>query len=859
MRSMPTHKDPKEPDQASAAFFAGYKPAAEVWDELCSSESGFRDHWKQFLQSADRLGRFEIARRWQQARRLVNENGIAFGAYGDSLNAARPWEFDALPLLIAREEWEHLSRGLQQRAQLLELTLQDLYGPQKLLREKILPPEIVYRNPGFFTALHGIRPSLDRHMHWYAADLGRTSKGNWWLLGDRCEAPSGSGYALENRVVCSRMFPEAFRACNVFRLAHYFETLKETCRTIAPRHRDNPRIVLLSQGPEHENYFEDAYLSRYLGYTLVEGADLVVRDRTVWWKTLGGLFQVDVILRRPNTRDCDSLEIETHSPCAIPGLFDAVRAGNVAISNPLGSGLVESPIFMAFISPLCKALLGEEPLLPNVATWWCGQDSARKYVLENLDRLEIKRAFRQRGSERIATRELQSLSHEQLQERIEKTPYMYVGQERFARSSMPNWGGGNMTSANIALRTFLHTAGDSFTVLPGGLTRAAGSTDSLELSLADGEGSKDTWIQGADGTPAITTVHSPNEVIALRRSGDDLPSRVADDIYWTGRHIQRADFAARMLRSLADVLGSLEIEQGCPEIPVLLRTMADQGQIEPGFVVDGMRDQLPRIEDALPAAAFDTSSPNSLRSILGMAYRTASRIRDRLSADSWRVLSRIDETFRLPASGNVDTTDLLNLSSELIVNLASFGGLIAESMTRSQAFHFMDLGIRIERATQTSALLSNAFERRDISSEVLDTLLRVCDSRMTYRYRYLSTVSVVPVLDLLVTDDTNPRSIIYQLLSIKNHIEQLPRSEEQPLTTLEQRYLLEMLYRVRMFDVESFGSEFDERDLAELSDLCKNIEQCMPKLSQAITNKYLVHAGPVKLLTSMERSSKDST
>lgn len=836
-----------------SGVFSEYRPQKGRPDELFDDTGVLRHRWKDFVTSANHLGSEEISRRWSQAKRLIQENGIAFGAYGDPVNTPRPWEFDALPLLLDRSEWENVSKGLLQRAQVLELTLQDLYGPKKLIQNKVLPPEIIFSHPGFFTALAGIKPSLKRYLHSYAADLGRGTDGRWWLLGDRCEAPSGAGYALENRVICSRMFPEAFRTCNVYRLAGYFQAVKETCFAIAPRRKDNPRIVILSQGPDSENYFEDAYLSRYLGYSLVEGGDLTVRERRVWWKTLGGLFPVDVILRRPNTSDCDSLELPTNSSSTVPGLVDVLRAGNVAITNPLGSGLVESPIFMAFIQPLCQALLGQEPLLPSIATWWCGDAGARQYVIENLENLEIKRAFRRRGQERLATHELQQLPKDALRDRINAHPEQFVAQERVDRSAMPNWSGGNVTQADVALRAFLFARNDQFEVMPGGLARTGEGHRILELSLAEGEGSKDTWIQGADDVPHITTINGPRENIALCRSGDELPSRVADDIYWTGRHIQRADFAARLLRAVTDRLSSAETPNACPIVSVLLRTMADQGQIEPGFVVDGIRDQLPRIEENLPAAVFDVTSPNSLCSILAAQHGTASRIRDRLSTDSWRVLSRINETFRKPESGNFDTTDLLNLSSELIVNLAAFGGLIAESMTRTQAFHFMDLGIRIERIMQIGALLANAFAEHSVDGEVLETLLQVCDSRMTYRYRYLSSVSVVPVLDLLITDETNPRSVIYQLESIKNHIEKLPRIDDQPLTTEEQRLLLTVLYKVRMFDVEAMGNDFNTEACAELLQLCEAIDTYVPQLSQAITNKYLVHAGPVKLLTSMER------
>lgn len=835
------------------SVFANYLPS-EGFDELLLSPGNLRPHWGQFVGELNRLGGEEIARRWKQAERLIHENGIAYGAYGDPLGTPRPWDLDALPLVVHQDEWELVAAGLQQRARVFEMTLADLYGPRHLIRENILPPEIIFAHPGFQTTLHGLKPSGGRYLHSYAADLGRGPDGRWWLLGDRSESPSGAGYALENRVVTSRMFPEAFRACHVQRLAGYFKAIRELCHRIAPRNKDNPRIVLLSQGQASENYFEDAYLSRYLGYTLVEGADLAVRDRSVWLKTLGGLYPVDVIIRRPNTADCDSLEIATDSLSAIPGLVDVVRAGNVAITNPLGSGLMESPIFMAFIEPLCARWLGESPLLPSVATWWCGDPKACAYVLRNLEQLDVKRAFRRRGEERFVTAELRDLSPKLLAERIQANPSEFVAQERVVRSTVPIWNGESVSTTHLALRAFLFAGDDAFEVLPGGLARTSKEVGSLELSLAAGEGSKDTWIQGLRPPEDITLLPHGSEHVALRRSGDDLPSRVADDIYWLGRHVERADSAARLLRAVTDRLSSEEGGSMRPELPMLLRTMADQGQIEPGFVVEGIREQLPAIEKMLPKAVFDTSSPGSLGSMLSAMHSTGSRVRDRLSRDSWRILVRIDELFRLPQGQLCDMSDLMNMSSELIVDLAAFNGMISESMTKTQAYHFMDLGVRTERAWQTSKLLANCFAgAAPIAGEVLESVLRVCDSLMTYRYRYLTNLSVIPVLDLLVTDDTNPRSILYQLLRIKDHVERLRLTDASANVSPEQRLLLTALYSIRMFDVEAIGEKRSVGECRELMELFRKLDTCLPQFSQAVTNKYMVHAGPARLLSAVSQ------
>ena len=372
-------------------LFANYHPPSNIYDEVFVRHGEPRRHWRKFLAELNRLDHDEFARRWEQSRQVVHENGIAYSAYGDPKDRPRPWELDPLPLLIPQAEWQGVAAGLRQRAQLLELVLADLYGAQRLITDGILPADVIFGHPGFRRPYHGVPPAGGKLVHSYAADLARAADGRWWVLADRSEAPSGVGFSLENRVVISRMLPTIFREANVQRLAPYFIALQETLQQLAMRHRDNPRIVLLSQGPTSQNYFEDAYLARYLGYTLVEGDDLAVRNNDVMLKTLSGLLPVDVILRRPNSEFCDPLELDGHGHLGSAGLLQAIRSGAVAVVNALGSGLVESPIFMAFLPQLCERLLGEPLVLPGVATWWCGQPESLALVLSRIDAMVIKR------------------------------------------------------------------------------------------------------------------------------------------------------------------------------------------------------------------------------------------------------------------------------------------------------------------------------------------------------------------------------------------------------------------------------------------------------------------------------------
>lgn len=834
-------------------IFDAYPTDAKCYQETHLAPGQLRPHWQPFVRALEQLGTDELVRRWDHAQRLIRENGIAYSPFGQPGEEIRPWQLDALPALIPGGEWEVIAAGLKQRAKLLNLILADLYGPQELIKQQILPAYALYANPGFDPDYHGLTASGQVHLHCYAADLGRAADGSWWVLSDRTEAPSGAGFALENRVVTSRMFPRIFRECFVPRLAPYFITLQETLAQLAPRHRDNPRIVLWSQGHHHVNYFEDAYLARYLGYTLVESDDLAVRGNRVWLKTLGGLLPVDVILRRPNSDCCDPLEVN-RGQAGIAGLMQAVRDGHVAIANALGTGVVESPIMMAFLPALCERLLGEPLRLPGVATWWCGQPAARQYVLANLDRLWVKHAFRQRGVDRSAEQALDRANREEVIRRVEAEPERYVAQERFVRSTIPLWNQveGTLTPAYMALRSYLVAANPGgetpvdYQVMDGGLVRTSTERGTLGVSLIAGEGSKDAWVLGSRPSESVSLLSKRSDTLELRRGSSDLPSRVADSLYWLGRQLERADSAARTLRTTVMRMTSESVPSSLMELPMLLRGMATQGQIEPGFVVEGIRNQLPSVEQALPQLVFDREQPGSLRSLVDQLFSLASKVRDRISMDGWRIILRLDEEFRL--RGQCDLTDLWNMTNELIVDLTAFSGMVVESMTRTQAFRFLQLGRRLERALQVIAMAKNCFVSQPlVPPEWLQAALEVCDSLMTYRSRYLASLHLAPVLDLLLTDESNPRSLAYQLVALGRLVEDLPRDQSRPVYAAEQRLAMTLVHTIRMVNIEGLSELHRLGEVHHLAKLLDELDELLPQLSNAIAHQYLIHAGSHQL------------
>ncbi|MBX3440664.1 MAG: circularly permuted type 2 ATP-grasp protein, partial [Planctomycetaceae bacterium] len=505
--------------------FAEYRAAASVFDELRTPAGITHSHWQRFARVFGSQTPIGLERRSRHAERLISENGTTYNIFGSAEGQNRPWEVDLLPLILPQEEWRDLSAGVAQRTRLLALILADIYGPQELLKDRQLPPEVVFGHPDYQRPFCGLPLRVEDRIVLSGTELARASDGRWWVMADRTEAPAGAGYALENRIVISSTWPQLIQDCRVQRLAPFFMRLQETLAELSSRSTENPRIVLLTEGPSNPYYFEDIYLSRYLGYMLVEGGDLAVRSDRVFIKTLDGLLPVDVIFSRIREAALDPLELGGASCHGTPGLLQAIRCGNVALANAPGCGFVESPVLMPFLPTLCRHLLGEELQLQSIATWWCGEEQERQYVLEHLEELVIKPAFEHSGSEEIYGNALTAEQRNQLKAKIRERPAEFVAQEWIARSSAPIWKNQSLQTGYMALRTFTVSSHGRYEVMPGALVRVASSSGPMQLSISAGDGSKDLWVLSAGPVEKVTLLPSPDAPLELRRSSAQLPSR----------------------------------------------------------------------------------------------------------------------------------------------------------------------------------------------------------------------------------------------------------------------------------------------------------------------------------------------
>jgi uncharacterized circularly permuted ATP-grasp superfamily protein/uncharacterized alpha-E superfamily protein len=834
---------PESPAAPPASLFGAYRPLLDCYDEMVLPDGTLRPHWRAFASKMDAVGPDELARQWEQGQRLIYDNGVTFSTVDESGRSTRPWQLDAVPLLLAADEWGKLAAGLEQRARLLNAILVDLYGPQELIQRRLLPPEFVFANPGFQRPLHLIKVPENRFLQQYAAEVARAPDGGWWVVGDQTGSPGGAGYALENRIVTSRMLPDVLRECRVERLATYFIALRESLQQVSPRYRDNPRIVLLTRGPGSLEYFEDAYLARYLGYTLVEGGDLAVRNNQVMLKTLGGLLPVEVILRRPHDDECDPVELRGDSAFGIAGLLEVIRAGNVVVANALGSGILESPLLPAFLPALCRHVLGEELRIPSVATWWCGEEPARKYVLDHLDSLTICPAFDSSPDRASRPKLLSKDERQKLIDAIRNRPAEFVARETVRRSTAPVLTDDGLKPWHLSVRTFLVARNDGYAAMPGGLIRVSAPGLSSTSTARDAERSQDAWVLAKGPVPHVSLLPPPGESVKLRRSGAELPSRVADNLFWLGRYTERSEGSVRLLRSvLSRLTGETEFDE-LPELPVLLRCLASLGQLEPGFVVEGIRDQLPMIDEALPDAVFNEQEDRSLRSSINRLRNVAGLVRDRISLDVWRIITRIDQDMK-GAVRRRTSGDVLDLVNQLVIDLSAFSGLVGESMTRTLGWRFLEIGRRIERSLHTAALLRSAVvERESPEPPVLEAALEVADSLMTYRSRYLAHFQVGPLLDLLLLDETNPRSVGYQLAALYDHVCNLPSDPGNPARAPHERLAMSLLHSVRMVEVEQLAAGRSNSAKEQLDRLLSRITEQLPKVAEAISHRYLIHAG----------------
>ncbi len=742
-----------------------YAGSAQRYDELLERDGSMRAHWRPLIEQLADGGPEAVRRCVEMTRRLIIENGVTYNVYADPQGRDRPWQLDPLPLLIDGREWRALEAGVMQRAQLLNALLADLYGPQRLIAEGLVPAELAFGHPNFLWAAHGTRPPGDTWLHLYAADLARAPDGRWWVLSDRTQTPSGLGYALENRAIMARVLPGLVSELAARALGGFFHTLRESL-TQCGDDGDAPLAVVLTPGPFNETYFEHAYLARHMGLPLVQGQDLTVRDDTVYLKTLSGLRRVRAIFRRLDDDYCDPLELRADSALGVPGLLGAVRSGRVALSNALGSGVLESAAWLGFLPGAAERLLGESLRLPSVATWWCGERPALDYAVANLDRLVVKPVFPNQKFEPRFGRDLDSAQRAQLHARLRSRPYAYVAQERISLSQAPSWRAGanvRLAPRTLTMRVYAVATASGYHVMPGGLARIAAEGVVDVVSSQRGGGSKDVWVlaeppasppRPAPSAAGAATGGADSQLTPRYARYDELPSQLVESLYWLGRYSERCEDKARLLRA-----------------SLAMRTQAGTWRLA--------REQCARYgvlaaEGDPLRTLYDDAAEFSLAADLGRLGWCATQSRSRLSAEHWRSISVMQRHFHEAGASLADPLETLD---RLLVSLTALSGFALDDMTQDDGWRLLMLGRRLERIQFLAGLLAARLASGALPDQgELEWLLDVGVVSITYRTRHVSAPRLEPTLQLLIFDQSSPRALAFQWCAIRDTLADLARS-----------------------------------------------------------------------------------
>lgn len=729
----------------------GYRALPGIADEMLDPQGNVRPVWQRLLATLGRLDETELANRFARADRYLRDAGVFYRVYGAKESSERNWPLSHIPVLIDEREWAAVSQGLVQRAELLEKVVADIYGDNRLVREGLLPPALIASNPEFLRPLVGVKPADGHFLQFISFEIGRGPDGNWWVLSDRTEAPSGAGFALENRVATTRAFSNLYAESHVHRLAGFFGAFRDTLQG-RKLHPDD-RIAVLSPGIANETYFEHAYIARYLGFMLLEGEDLTVIGGRVMVRTVAGLKPVGVLWRRLDAAFADPLELNQSSHIGTPGIVEALRAGSVSIVNALGSGIVETRAFLAFMPAICRHLLGEEQRLPSIATWWCGQPGEREQVAANLERMVIGPAYATRpffddNGQSVLGATLDEEARASIAGWLGAEGSNLVGQEAVTLSTTPAWVRGRLTPRPMSLRVFAARTRDGWQIMPGGFARIGSGDDVAAIAMQAGGTAADVWI--VSDRPVERTTLLPAEESFTRNMPGSLPSRAADNLFWLGRYIERAEGALRILRAWHGRFA----ETADPDLPLL-------------------KD----VSDYLAALDIDTRQavPASLLTNIASALFSAGNIRDRFSPDGWLALNDLSQTARKFHATVQAGDDATRAMTVLLRKLAGFAGLVHENMYRFTGWRFLSIGRYLERGLHMTRLLGH-MSGPDAPDGAYDMLLEIGDSVMTHRRRYNVSTAALTVTDLLALDPLNPRSVLYQLNEIKNEVELLPNA-----------------------------------------------------------------------------------
>ncbi|MWW23742.1 circularly permuted type 2 ATP-grasp protein [Algibacter lectus] len=834
----------------SNTLFQNYFTNHKNYDEVLKSNMKINPEWDDLLSNLITAGPDELISRQKEIDWLMDENGVTYNVYNDPKGLHRAWDLSIVPFLIHDKEWLTIEKGLKQRAELLNLILKDVYGKRELIKNGIVPHEVLFAHRGFLRQCDQIKYNTSKDLLIHAADLARGPDGRMWVVNDRTQAPSGLGYALENRFAMNKAASNLFNGINVKQPSDFFQDYNQMLIDAAPKDIDNPNIVILTSGPHNETYFEHAYMSSFLGYPLVKGNDLVVRNGRVWMKSLKELKQVHVILRRVDDVYMDPLELREDSYLGIAGILDVIRQKNVSIVNPIGSGVLENSGLIPFMNAICKYFFNEELLLPQIASWWCGQEKERNHVLKNIKKYVVKRIDRSNRESIYFCEFLNEAKLNKLKEEILANPYRFVAQAKIQFSTAPEFIEGKLEPRKIMCRTFAIAKKDGYSIMPGGLVRVAAERENLIVSNQRGGISKDFWIVSDTQQNYFHNYAWDNTFRNPVSDINDLPSHTAENLFWSGRYLGRALVTSRLLRMCLNSMQSSQYKNG--EVPpenlkIIFEAITGITHTLPGFVGKGKEDVLKNPLKELNALVLDSYKVGSLAQTLGSFNNSYYTLRNLWSKDMWRVFDGIKKLWnKHDKDKEYSVAALIKLLDSTITRLIAFMGLIEESILVDQGLLLYFIGLQTEQASLTIAkcrsLIVASYDE-DLEYEMLEALLSSHESLNIYRYSYRSYLSVENVVKLVILNDKYSRSLTYQLSRILKDIGKLPL----PTGITGNSKCYDLIHEANQIILKSNIDTLLELDETEavrenLEDMLSELSELLHQTSLSISDTYFNHS-----------------
>lgn len=818
-------------------WLSQYLNGSHLHDEVEHHCGGDTHHWDDLFAKLSNLNENDIHLRTNEIKRLLQDSGVTQSPKGSD------WRLDPLPLMLSESDWQTIRSGVIQRVQLLNQIADDLYGERTLIQQGIIPAAHLHASDEYIRECFSLNNQSVK-VTLAAVDLYRDRSGQFKVLADHLQHPQGLGLLLENRVIARRVMGDEFSECNVQRIADFFNKFQTCINDAVPGMRD-PRVVILSKGPQDAYYSEQAFLATYMGYTLVHSADLTVRKGDVWLKSLKGLRKVDVIVRWLPDAQLDSLEQTDYSIDGIPGLLQACRKQTVHLVNPVGCGVLECPSVKSNIQKIAQQLLNE-PLILQEPECFAATTVQAQALLQDPSGYHL---YSYADSQFCLDGDSEA---QEIKKRLSTNNHMYYFRQKADFSTAPFWDNHQLVAQPISIRCFALFSPQGVEVLPSALCFAHNG----ELTE---QWIKDTWVISNQPQPVHPTATKVvPEMSDLALLDGDIPSRTAENLYWLGRYLERGENTVRMLRLLIDRYTEFSVYPDSNNKKIVMRLVeaaVNQAIIFPykayQFSDNPMMSYIPR--EITANILSDKKQSGSLINILKALVNSALQIRDLLSQDSWRIIDDMrDEIRRIERSpASLSTRVMQTTADRIISSLMAFNGSISDSMANNNGWFMLDIGRRVERSTQlikvTQTLLCEVLSDTE-QLNMLESVLTSQVSLITHKRRYRMYQSIESGVELLLLDAHYPRSLLYQIEQLDILSQQLPEKSSLGKLGAQHKILLQMRTLCHLADSRALVEESDGNRL-QLQSLMQDIHQLMERYSEALMVQYFSHTKAAVSLT----------